>query len=30
VGLGLFLLQLVADLVAVVLNIDAPFGLEDA
>ncbi|WP_417728990.1 TRAP transporter small permease [Roseovarius sp.] len=30
VGLGLFLLQLVADLVAVVLKIDSPFGLEDA
>ena len=29
VGLGLFLLQLVADLVALLLNIDAPFGLED-
>ena len=28
VGLGLLLLQLVADLVAVVLRIDAPFGLE--
>ncbi|SEL62805.1 TRAP-type C4-dicarboxylate transport system, small permease component [Roseovarius azorensis] len=30
IGLGLFLLQLIADLVAVVLNIDTPFGLEDA
>ncbi|ETX27722.1 TRAP transporter small permease [Roseivivax isoporae] len=30
VGLGLFLLQLVADLVAVILDIDKPFGLEDA
>jgi len=30
VGFGLFLLQLVADLVAVVLKIDAPYGLEDA
>ncbi len=30
VGFGLFLLQLVADLVAVVLNIEAPFGLEDS
>jgi TRAP-type C4-dicarboxylate transport system permease small subunit len=29
VGFGLFLLQLVADLVAVILNIDAPFGLEE-
>lgn len=29
-GLGLFLLQLVADFVALVLGIDAPFGLEDA
>lgn len=28
-GLGLLVLQLVADLVAVVLRIDAPFGLED-
>lgn len=28
VGLGLLLLQLVADLVAVVLRIDTPFGLE--
>ena len=28
VGFGLFLLQLVADLVAVLLNIDKPFGLE--
>jgi len=30
VGFGLFLLQLVADLVAVILKIDEPFGLEDA
>jgi len=30
VGFGLFLLQLVADLVAVILDIDSPFGLEDA
>ena len=30
VGFGLFLLQLIADLVAVLLKIDAPFGLEDA
>jgi TRAP-type C4-dicarboxylate transport system permease small subunit len=30
VGFGLFLLQLVADLVAVVLKIDKPFGLEDS
>ncbi len=29
VGLGLLLLQLVADIVAVVIGIDAPFGLED-
>ncbi|GFE63414.1 TRAP transporter small permease [Litoreibacter roseus] len=29
VGFGLFLLQLIADLVAVLLNIEAPFGLED-
>ncbi|QBF30230.1 TRAP transporter small permease [Thalassococcus sp. S3] len=29
VGFGLFLLQLIADLVAVLLKIDAPFGLED-
>ncbi len=29
VGFGLFLLQLVADLVAVILKIDPPFGLED-
>lgn len=28
VGFALFLLQLIADLVAVVLKIDAPFGLE--
>lgn len=30
VGLALYLLQLIADLVAVVLKIDQPFGLEDA
>jgi TRAP-type C4-dicarboxylate transport system permease small subunit len=30
IGFGLFLLQLVADLVAVILDIDAPFGLEDS
>lgn len=29
VGFGLFLLQLIADLVAVLLKIDTPFGLED-
>lgn len=29
VGFGLLLLQLIADLVAVVLKIDQPFGLED-
>lgn len=29
IGFGLFLLQLIADLVAVVLGIDKPFGLED-
>ena len=29
VGFGLFLLQLIADLVAVILKIDAPFGLEN-
>lgn len=29
VGFGLFLLQLVADLVALILKIDQPFGLED-
>jgi TRAP-type C4-dicarboxylate transport system permease small subunit len=29
VGLGLLMLQLVADLIAVVLRIDTPFGLED-
>lgn len=29
VGFGLFLLQLIADLVAVILKIDKPFGLED-
>jgi len=30
VGLGLLVLQLTADLVAVVLKIDLPFGLEDS
>lgn len=30
VGFGLFFLQLLADLVAVILKIDKPFGLEDA
>lgn len=30
IGFALFLLQLVADLVAVVLRIDKPFGLEDS
>lgn len=30
VGFGLFLLQLIADLVAIVLKIDRPFGLEDS
>ncbi|NNK77133.1 MAG: TRAP transporter small permease [Litoreibacter sp.] len=30
IGFGLLLLQLIADLVAVILKIDAPFGLEDA
>lgn len=30
VGLGLFLLQLIADLLALLLNIDSPFGLGDA
>ncbi len=30
VGFGLFLLQLIADLVAVILKIDTPFGLEDS
>jgi TRAP-type C4-dicarboxylate transport system permease small subunit len=29
VGFGLLLLQLIADLVAVILRIEAPFGLED-
>ncbi len=29
VGLGLFLLQLVADLYAVIIGLDRPFGLED-
>ena len=28
-GFSLLLLQLIADLVAVILKIDAPFGLED-
>jgi len=30
VGFGLFFLQLLADLVALILKIDKPFGLEDA
>lgn len=30
IGFALFLLQLIADLVAVILKIDTPFGLEDA
>jgi TRAP-type C4-dicarboxylate transport system permease small subunit len=30
VGFGLFLLQLIADLVAVILKVDQPFGLEDS
>lgn len=29
IGFALFLLQLIADLIAVILRIDAPFGLED-
>lgn len=29
IGFGLYLLQLIADLVAVILRIDAPFGLEE-
>ncbi|MEO1066092.1 MAG: TRAP transporter small permease [Pseudomonadota bacterium] len=29
IGFGLFLLQLIADLVAVILRVDAPFGLEE-
>lgn len=29
VGFGLFLLQMIADLLAVILKIDAPFGLEE-
>ncbi|MEL6102982.1 MAG: TRAP transporter small permease [Pseudomonadota bacterium] len=29
IGFGLFLLQLIADLVAVLLKVDTPFGLED-
>jgi TRAP-type C4-dicarboxylate transport system permease small subunit len=28
IGFGLFLLQLIADLVAVILKVDTPFGLE--
>ncbi len=30
IGFALFLLQLIADLIAVILKIDTPFGLEDA
>ncbi|MHA3915167.1 TRAP transporter small permease [Halovulum sp. GXIMD14793] len=30
IGFGLFLLQLIADLVAVIIGVDKPFGLEDA
>jgi TRAP-type C4-dicarboxylate transport system permease small subunit len=30
IGFALYLLQLIADLVAVVLKIDKPFGLEEA
>ena len=30
VGFGLLMLQLIADLIAVILGIDKPFGLEDA
>jgi len=30
VGFGLFLLQLVADFVALILDIDSPFGLEES
>ncbi|NRB05063.1 MAG: TRAP transporter small permease [Rhodobacteraceae bacterium] len=30
IGFGLLMLQLIADLVAVILGIDKPFGLEDA
>jgi TRAP-type C4-dicarboxylate transport system permease small subunit len=30
VGFALFLLQLIADLVALLLKIEKPFGLEDA
>ena len=30
VGFGLLLLQLIADLVAVIIGVDKPFGLEDA
>lgn len=30
IGFGLFLLQLIADLVAVILKVDKPFGLEQA
>lgn len=28
VGLGLLLLQLIADLYAVIIGVDAPFGIE--
>lgn len=28
IGFGLFLLQLIADLIAIILNIDAPFGIK--
>ena len=30
VGFGLFLLQLIADLVAVIIGVDKPYGLEDS
>ena len=30
VGLALLLLQLVADLIAMMIGVDKPFGLEDA
>jgi TRAP-type C4-dicarboxylate transport system permease small subunit len=30
IGFALFLLQLIADLTAVILKIDKPFGLEDS
>jgi TRAP-type C4-dicarboxylate transport system permease small subunit len=30
IGFALFLLQLIADLIAVILKIDKPFGLEDS